>query len=323
MELTSVDSEDCNIDQVIACLQSAFWHEIDKIKNDNSVVEISEGINAIYCNENFPRSCMTDEPYTEWYDELEECSCLVYSNIANKDYARALIWTLNDVRRIVDRIYSRTDISHAAILDYANVMGYFVRSHHKLSDENDCLEFTRKTVDCTGCETIETIDQASLQLFSPDQNAYPYLDSFRFVESFSHEDRVVSVTLNKTSDSTHLLTSTSGDVTEIAVNCYRCGCGTDPDYSSTINDNTYCDECTFMCQYCEEVTPLDEHEALINHISSRGYHDHASCCTHCYEANSFCCTDCGEMFDHDLGHVDDKCDSYCETCWNKIETIKD
>ncbi len=172
-------------------------------------------------------SCMTgddhDESLVQVYGCNDNVSLLVYQD--EKITARALLWTTDGGKRVLDRIYPNS--------------GYHIDLFSVWCVENDVLQrvgnsLPHRDMNITGGgEHLVTLNAS-------DNQCWPFMDTFRFTDSDSD-----CITLsNWEGQNTYCLESTTGGIDETGgISCCHCEdrCDEDSDYYT--DDSQYCSEC--------------------------------------------------------------------------------
>lgn len=96
----------------------------------------------------------------------------VHSYEDNEDiYARVLVWTLDDGKRVVDRIYPNSgDHFHTMLEHFKNLDNYYIRSNHNIADSKNEIY-------------VEGLDNPTIRLVENKDDHiknYPYLDTFQY-----------------------------------------------------------------------------------------------------------------------------------------------
>lgn len=105
---------------------------------------------------------------------------------AEEIYARVLVWTLEDGKKVVDRIYPNDGVNfHKALDHYKNLKNHYIRSNHK------AICNSNKTI------TIGDLGTVTIVLNCKDVEEYPYLDTFQ--HGHIEDDKLIltSVETNK------------------------------------------------------------------------------------------------------------------------------
>lgn len=92
--------------------------------------------------------------------------------------------------------------------------------------------------------------------------------------------------------------------------CDRCGDRADEDYSTTVGDAVWCEDCFsnhgFFCANCHDVGDCEDSIT----VGDEQY------CEYCADQISFVCDECGERTEKENGHDVDG-DDWCEACWEE------
>ena len=145
-----------------------------KAKSDTSRFEIIEGenIRKYYLESNYcynkgqlGNSCMRFEKCQKWLDIYTKnpdiCKLLILKGFDTENIiGRALIWTLNDGRKYLDRVYTNLDSDMDFFEEYAKKLGYFT-SYELINNNHDFIELT--------------INPSNREF-----DFYPYMDTFPY-----------------------------------------------------------------------------------------------------------------------------------------------
>lgn len=141
-----------------------------RLKDFDYTFELVEGgaVSDTYYAEYFG-SCMHQSPAVRFYDENPEVVKLLRIIQGGRLKGRALVWTLTDGSRFLDRVYPSDGGSHIhAAWRYAQEQGWYYRTTYGAVAEWEGPEDMRVRV--------------------RDVNAYPYMDTFARVMSVPDED---------------------------------------------------------------------------------------------------------------------------------------
>lgn len=165
------------------------------------------------------------QPYVRWYAENPDKVSLVRITLGNEYVGRALLWTTDGGKKLLDRVYPDDNGPHiAAMHHYAHKQGWG---------------------ECYGRDTSETVTMKR-----PSSGRYPYLDSFRFTNDCPSGSDTIS--LNTQDGNVHFNSvdgGYSGDndsgEEEYEYQCAACGEGLcdDETHYSEITDQSYCEPC--------------------------------------------------------------------------------
>lgn len=225
-------------------------------------------------------SCMTgcNHPYVRVYAENpDKVGLLVW----RKNEARALIWTTDDGKKFIDRVYPSSGQAITAFQIYAENKNARIRDGHSFEHSTD------KNV-------VVTVKNAS-------NGAWPFMDTL--VRQYDNGDGTSTLSCHpihgRTCDA-HLDYQDGGPGYE--GNCYcecdYCGHQVDEYDSYTCQDMIICDTCwsehVTTCEHCQESYFTDGMKVT---------HDSTHLCETCYHDVATGCVECDEMYyDSSLGN---------------------
>ena len=213
-----------------------FKATIDKINDKFSFFEIVTGemighwynIRNYYTRRgNLGSSCMSnvnDNYFNIYVRNPEVCSLVILksSEDETKIIGRALLWTLSDGKKFMDRVYTANDSDYQLFKSYAAESGWYIkRSNNSWTEEY--------IIPPDGSSGIKQILEVNVK--KGRYTNYPYLDTLKYFDP-------INGTLS-TKPSQYLLESTCGGI--ICPVCNGDGYNED-DYDDEYDDNT-CDEC--------------------------------------------------------------------------------
>ncbi len=121
-------------------------------------------------------SCMSNVN-TNYFDiyikNVDVCKLIILRSIEDdtKIMGRALLWTLSDGKKFVDRIYTIQDSDVQLFRDYAKENGWYTKQYNSSSDSGRAISPDGSLVDL-GTITVDII--------SGMYEAYPYLDTLKY-----------------------------------------------------------------------------------------------------------------------------------------------
>jgi hypothetical protein len=121
-------------------------------------------------------SCMSNVN-TNYFDiyikNVDVCKLIILRSIEDdtKIMGRALLWTLSDGKKFVDRIYTIQDSDVQLFRDYAKENGWYTKQYNSSSDSGRAIAPDGSLVDL-GTITVDII--------SGMYEAYPYLDTLKY-----------------------------------------------------------------------------------------------------------------------------------------------
>ena len=228
-------------------------------------------------------SCMTGSSaeYTRIYTENPEKVSML---ILEPKVARALVWQTEEGNILLDRIYPNSGQHIEKFNHYAETQGWLIRENNYAIHKN--VKFGSK-------------QKYHIKLHKPNNDYYPYMDSFKFAKFACDHQIVLS---NILTDEYFHLFSTEGDIPEILV-CRRCGSNITENDHINLSGDSYCSECTFICTRCGEYETIDESIEIYDDLY----------CSHCIENYFGRCSNCEGYYNlDDLTSINDEL--YCENC---------
>lgn len=228
------------------------------------------------------QSCMSNVP-TRYFDiymsNPDVCSLIIFRSMEDNDkiIARALLWTLSDDKKFVDRIYTINDSDVQLFRDYAKEMGWYCKYHNSSSDSNQAYAPDGTTLRLNLTVNIKKGGYGS----------YPYLDTLKYW------DRNSGTLSSEKSSGDYVLEDTGGDYLtgcdtcegEGRVSCGNCdGDGEYECYECDGNGKEDCDECdgngNTNCEICDGEGHTEDEEG--NEID----------CSDCDGTGKVDCSDC-------------------------------
>ncbi len=161
-----------------------FKSTIDKLNDKFSFFEVVSGSDIHYWYDNrkyFERkgtlgsSCMAgaDESWLEIYTENpDQCQLVIFKSQddENKIVGRALLWTLTDGKKFMDRIYTINDSDVNLFKDFAKENGWYTKYHNSSTDSGRAIAPDGSTVDL----------DLTVNLDKKNYRYYPYLDTLKY-----------------------------------------------------------------------------------------------------------------------------------------------
>jgi hypothetical protein len=196
------------IDKELEEFVNQFKSTIDKLNDKFSYFELvlGEDIGYWYNQRNYyerkgtlGNSCMASVP-TSYFDiymsNPDVCQLLILKSKedTNKIVGRALLWTLRDGKKFLDRIYTNNDSDVNLFKDYSKENGWYVKYYNNSGNSGKAISPTGETVDL----------DATVDIRPGRYENYPYVDTLK---NFNPKG---TLSIKKTDD-TYLLESTGGD----------------------------------------------------------------------------------------------------------------
>lgn len=183
-----------------------FKSTIDKLNDKFSYFNVVSGSDIHYWydkNNYYERkgtlgsSCMAgaDEDWLEIYTANPNQVSLVIFKSQDDDtkiVGRALLWTLTDGKKFMDRIYTINDSDVSLYREFAKENGWYAKYYNSSSDTGRCIAPDGSTVDL---DLTVNLDQKNYR-------HYPYLDTLKYYKEgtgiLSNERRGGAITLEDT-----------------------------------------------------------------------------------------------------------------------------
>lgn len=259
-------------------------------------------------------SCMSNVPsrfFDIYVKNPETCSLVIFKSQDDdsKIMARALLWTLRDGKKFMDRIYTINDSDVQLFKDYAKENGWYVKRYNDSSESNHVISPEGSEVRLSMIVDVENGDYGS----------YPYLDTLKY---YNPDHGTLST--NSTGN-TYRLESTDGH----AINCEYCnGSGTvtcsdcDGDGERNCNNcegdgGVSCSDCNgygdIECSHCDgegtTENDLGEEEECSN-CNGRGRED----CSTCDGNGDVDCDGCSGRGEHECEECNGRGEVDCYEC---------
>ncbi len=185
------DFKDNDMNTFITKLNARVWPEPPNIKIYTGEDIVTKYASWPYNTGNMG-SCMTSETKrycTRLYAENPDNVALYVFETINEDemaLGRTIVWTLEDGRKLVDRIYSDNGVNGAQFKE--------------LLEERGCI--------CKTDVPINELNAIKISLNKPSNGKYPYMDTFQYAY---YEGNKVVITKKRNDSTTMMLTSDSGE----------------------------------------------------------------------------------------------------------------
>jgi hypothetical protein len=252
-------------------------------------------------------SCMSSVPWSYFHiytENTDRVSMVIYRWLEDTDkiIGRALVWTLNDGKRFMDRIYCVKDSDIQLFKEYAKERGIYSKHYNSSTD--------------SGLAVSPTGEQVKLDLTVSIRKGYydnyPYLDTLKYWSPSG----IIS---NKKSSDSYTLEDTSGEYVRCdscggsgRVECYDCGGrGTWECDDCYGRGTTSCGDCDgdgkVDCSTCDgSGKDPDNEESECNNCSGEGRIECGDCggygkvdCDNCNGDGRFDCDSCGGDGEYD------------------------
>jgi hypothetical protein len=212
------------------------WTEADEINDAYRAANYVSGPLSEIDN-----SCMVNDPVGAWYARAG--ARLLVARTGRGLLARALLWTLNDGRTFLDRVYSRTEAGHEAMQAHAIAQGWLRRAGRSISEY-------RRYLLPDGAERCGNLTVETARTMDPDNGVYvPYHDTFcRLSEcgGYLHND--------ENDDGGWRLRYTNGTAEEIESHTGQ----VETAGGDWINEDDACTTADGDTYHCDDVTYCDE-----------------------------------------------------------------
>jgi len=245
-------------------------------------------------------SCMRYDGCQDFFgiyvDNQETCSLVVLDSEKEegKICGRALLWTDNEGRRIMDRIYVNRQQDEELFKQFARKNGFLHKASQNM-EENPFVSPEGKTVQ------ISTIIRVRGYFYK-----YPYMDTFKYYKDAGESSYLTNDPGNRYD---YMLTDTGGGNGE---ECEMCGG----------EGSAECPECngrgSFRCQNCDEGTIECDtcggaHKMECPDCDGSGKNEDDSECSGCSGTGTHTCENCGGE-DIECGDCGGEGRMECEDC---------
>ena len=233
-------------------------------------------------------SCMSNVN-TNYFDiyikNVDVCKLIILRSIEDdtKIMGRALLWTLSDGKKFVDRIYTIQDSDVQLFRDYAKENGWYTKQYNSSSDSGRAIAPDGTLVDL-GTITVDII--------SGMYEAYPYLDTLKY---FKPREGTLS-NVRRGGDE-YILEDTSGQLWR----CEYCGGSGMQTCGNCDGDGNWgCSRCNgsgdVNCEPCSGTgkTEGEEGEEECDACGGSGKNE----CNHCDGDGRIDCEDCNGRGEH-------------------------
>jgi hypothetical protein len=233
----------------------------------------------------------------------EQCSLVVLMSDDKEDgiCGRAILWTDEDGKRIMDRIYTNRTQDEQLFKDFAKREGFYHKRNQNMSEDEPFI--SPKTGEE---ETIKTKIKLSINKY----DYFPYMDSFKYFYEGS-SSRPSYLTNSTRFNYDFELTDTDGGHSNSECEC----CGGDA--------SVECYECngrgSFRCQNCDGDGTLEcgacggAHEMDCPDCDGSGEDEEGNKCSGCDGSGTHTCEECGGE-DIECGDCGGEGRNECEDC---------
>jgi hypothetical protein len=235
-------------------------------------------------------SCMSNVN-TNYFDiyikNVDVCKLIILRSVEDdtKIVGRALLWTLSDGKKFVDRIYTIQDSDVQLFRDYTKENGWYTKQYNSSSDSGRAIAPDGTLVDL-GTITVDII--------SGMYEAYPYLDTLKYFKP--REGTLSNVRTGRGDEYT--LEDTSGELWR----CEYCGGSGQQTCGNCDGDGNWeCGRCDgsgeVSCGECKGSGHVEDSEGNRTDCDSCGG-DGTNQCRHCDGDGRIECDDCGGRGEH-------------------------
>ncbi len=242
--------------------------------------------------------CSVDPNYFDIYTQNpEKVSLVIYKapEDPTKIRGRALLWSMDDGRKFMDRIYTHYDHDIELFRKYGKKCGYWVKYNNCSASDGDAYN---PAPEQRSTEVLELI----IGLEKVKYDYYPYLDTLKY---FNPDTAVIS---NSRSPGTILLEDTEGGYSR----CSNC------DSEGTVS----CDDCdgdgTVTCDECDgdgniSCSNCDDGECECDECEGSGEIDDEECIK-CSGSGDIKCDECNGSGDITCSSCTGRGTESCSTC---------
>lgn len=292
----------CNIEikeKEIEGFVNSYKMIIDKLNDRFSYFEVVKGddIAHWYHYEHYyegkgtiGNSCMSNVP-SEWFDiytsNPDQVNLVILKSQMDdtKITGRALLWTLPDGKKFMDRIYTINDSDVNLFRDYAKENGWYYKFHNSSTDLALAVGPDDKKVD------LGTI---SITLDKKYYDNFPYLDTLKYFTSGS------GLLSNRSNNDSYTLEDTEGGYIS---DCQRCGGSGRIECEECYGGGEVdCDKCggsgEINCRNCNGSGEVTDDEGKTSECPDCNG-DGTVECDDCYGSGRVDCPECGGRGEYD------------------------
>lgn len=310
LKTADVDVSDKEIEEFVNSFKAA----LDRLNDKFSLFEIVSGENIAknYYYKNYQEnkgtlgsSCMARVPesYLSIYVENPDvCNLIIFKSQddESKIMGRALLWTLNDGKKFLDRIYTINESDVQLFKDFAKENGWYVKRHNNSSDSDYAIS----------PDGSEVRLQLLVTVRKGEYDNYPYLDTLKYYNPYKGILSVEKDSSSYTLESTDGYASNSceycgGEGTVECPDCY--GYGEYDCRECNGNGEVECNDCDgygeIVCSRCDgegEIEGEDGEKEECSHCDGSGKEKCESCngdgnieCDRCGGDRKVECDNCG------------------------------
>lgn len=299
LKLANVDFLDKDIEEFVNLYKTTIDRLNDKFSFFKEVKE--EEIKKWYSYKNYYNqegtlgsSCMKNgrSNYFDIYSmNPDKCSLVILfsENDEEKITGRALLWTLEDGKRFLDRIYVNKDSDINLFREYALDNGWYHKRYNNSSESNSV----------TGVNGSTDID-LTIYVKDIDYDGYPYMDTLKFYDPNSGR-----LSYDQSDDDDYRLEETDGSHGNNCdtcggsgnVSCYNCDGDGTIECSKCDGDGTLrCNKCEgegeFECSKCEGEGSIEDEEGNSTECNDCEGSGKSSSCDRCEGEGNIVCNRC-------------------------------
>ena len=290
------------VDRELEEFVNLYKSAIDKLNDKFFFFEEVKGSDIGYwynCDNYYMRSgqlgnsCMSsvDDSYFDIYmSNPDRISLVIYKNPEEptKILGRAILWTLNDGKKFMDRIYTSNDSDIQLFRQYAKENGWYCKYHNSSTDNGQAYDPEGNSVKL----------DLTVNIRKGYYKKYPYLDTLKY---WSPDSGVIS---NSSHKGEYTLESTEGEYENPCeccggsqrVECYECGG----------NGEVDCSDCRgkgeIECDSCEGSGTITDDE------------ENEKECPGCHGNGDNECDDCGGRGEVECNYCDNRGEVDCPEC---------
>lgn len=291
-----------------------FKATVDKLNDKFSYFDLVDGeeIGYWYSSKNYymsrgtlGTSCMANSPvsfFDIYINNPKVCSLLILKSKDDNDLiiGRALLWTLRDGKRFMDRVYTISDSDVQLFRDYAKENGWYSKSNNNSSDSG--YAFDPKTGDVIDLGTL------IVDVKSGPYDKYPYMDTIKY---YSPSRGTLSTSA---SDDSLTLEDTGGGHTS----CDSCdGSGRQTCYDCDGDGTLECGRCdgdgSEDCEECDGNAEVDCPDCSGEGTVENG--EEEVDCSRCSASGTIECEECDGEGSRECSRCDGEGSEECSNCY--------
>ena len=290
------------VDRELEEFVNLYKSAIDKLNDKFFFFEEVKGSDIGYwynCDNYYMRSgqlgnsCMSsvDDSYFDIYiSNPDRISLVIYKNPEEptKILGRAILWTLNDGKKFMDRIYTSNDSDIQLFRQYAKENGWYCKYHNSSTDSGQAYDPEGNSVKL----------DLTVNIRKGYYKKYPYLDTLKY---WNPDSGIISNDSNK---GEYTLEDTSG---EYGSRCEYCGGSQRVEcYECSGSGEIECSDCRgkgeIKCDNCEGSGTITDDEGNEKE------------CPECHGNGDNECDDCGGRGEVECNYCDNRGEVDCPEC---------